>query len=269
MNLHLGVTDIWRRSGGRWVCVHEHSSLPIDLATGKAEFLQSICEHDANVGQAARESAYASVGMNRENAVGRRFALFEQVMSDFASPKSLSIRDQARIALDDREVRVSGDDAATLRMLKARADINDVLVRLARGLDRCDRTLALLLSRGRLGRTWQLQRFRGGIRRPGDRDADRAIHLDLALYRERLYRTGRRYGRSRTHVQVSMRFERDGALFDLLGCGRYLDRFACRAGAWKIVHPAGGRGLESDRPRQGNRRCRTGRGTEARHAQSR
>ena len=38
-----------------------------------------------------------------------------------------------------------------------------------------------------------------------------------------------------TAVQVLMRYAQDGKLFDLLGCGRYLDRFECRDGAWKIV----------------------------------
>jgi hypothetical protein len=39
-----------------------------------------------------------------------------------------------------------------------------------------------------------------------------------------------------SYVQAIMRFERDGELFDISGCGRYLDRFERRGGAWKIAH---------------------------------
>jgi ketosteroid isomerase-like protein len=32
----LRFTDGWKRSNGRWVVAHEHVSVPVDLATGKA-----------------------------------------------------------------------------------------------------------------------------------------------------------------------------------------------------------------------------------------
>ena len=41
-HVHAAVTDIWRRIDGRWFCVHEHSSLPVDIASAKAELLQPI-----------------------------------------------------------------------------------------------------------------------------------------------------------------------------------------------------------------------------------
>lgn len=41
-HVHAAVTDIWQRIDGRWLCVHEHSSLPVDVASAKAELLQPI-----------------------------------------------------------------------------------------------------------------------------------------------------------------------------------------------------------------------------------
>ncbi|HZS90340.1 MAG TPA: nuclear transport factor 2 family protein [Chloroflexota bacterium] len=32
----LRVSDVWRQRDGRWVIVHEHASVPVDLETGKA-----------------------------------------------------------------------------------------------------------------------------------------------------------------------------------------------------------------------------------------
>ncbi len=36
-DLVVRVTDIYRKVGGRWLIVHEHVSVPVDLATGKAD----------------------------------------------------------------------------------------------------------------------------------------------------------------------------------------------------------------------------------------
>lgn len=41
-HVHAAVTDIWQRTDGKWLCVHEHSSLPVDVASAKAELLQPI-----------------------------------------------------------------------------------------------------------------------------------------------------------------------------------------------------------------------------------
>ncbi len=35
----LRVTDVFRRIKGQWLVVHEHVSVPVDLATGKADLL--------------------------------------------------------------------------------------------------------------------------------------------------------------------------------------------------------------------------------------
>jgi ketosteroid isomerase-like protein len=31
------TTDVFRKMGGKWLIVHEHNSVPVDLATGKAD----------------------------------------------------------------------------------------------------------------------------------------------------------------------------------------------------------------------------------------
>lgn len=37
MNLTIRSTDLWKKIDGRWQIVHEHNSLPTDLATGRAD----------------------------------------------------------------------------------------------------------------------------------------------------------------------------------------------------------------------------------------
>ena len=41
-HVHAAVTDIWQRIGGQWLCIHEHSSLPVDVASAKAQLRQPI-----------------------------------------------------------------------------------------------------------------------------------------------------------------------------------------------------------------------------------
>jgi len=33
------VTDVYRKIGGKWLIIHEHVSFPVDMETGKADFL--------------------------------------------------------------------------------------------------------------------------------------------------------------------------------------------------------------------------------------
>ena len=33
------TTDVFRKTGGKWLIVHEHNSVPVDLATGKADMM--------------------------------------------------------------------------------------------------------------------------------------------------------------------------------------------------------------------------------------
>jgi uncharacterized protein (TIGR02246 family) len=37
--LVVRVTDVYRKTGGRWQIVHEHVSVPVDMATGKGDLL--------------------------------------------------------------------------------------------------------------------------------------------------------------------------------------------------------------------------------------
>lgn len=128
-------------------------------------------------------------------------------------------------------------DAGILRELKARTDINDALIRLARGLDRLDRDLALSAY------------HEDGWDSHGSFDGPAAGFVDWAIESQRSHFVWTSHYLSNVHieldgdtavvesyVQAIMRFERGGELFDLSGCGRYLDRFECRGGAWKIAH---------------------------------
>jgi ketosteroid isomerase-like protein len=33
------VTDVLQKTNGRWLIIHEHASVPVDLATGKGDLL--------------------------------------------------------------------------------------------------------------------------------------------------------------------------------------------------------------------------------------
>ena len=37
IGLTMRTTDVYRKMGGKWLVVHEHNSVPVDLATGKAD----------------------------------------------------------------------------------------------------------------------------------------------------------------------------------------------------------------------------------------
>jgi len=36
---NVRTTDVFRKTGGKWLIVHEHNSIPVDLATGKADMM--------------------------------------------------------------------------------------------------------------------------------------------------------------------------------------------------------------------------------------
>jgi len=38
LSLTLRITNVYRKIDGKWLIVHEHASVPVDLATGKADF---------------------------------------------------------------------------------------------------------------------------------------------------------------------------------------------------------------------------------------
>ncbi|PKO49459.1 MAG: hypothetical protein CVU31_00475 [Betaproteobacteria bacterium HGW-Betaproteobacteria-4] len=128
------------------------------------------------------------------------------------------------------------EQAAILRELKARVDIQDTLVRFCRGVDRGDRALTLSAyhSDG-----WD---DHGSFAGPAAEFVDWVLPMLDGFVWVHHYITNSYIeldgdkAKVETAVQVNMRYEQDGKLFDLLGCGRYLDRFECREGAWKIVH---------------------------------
>jgi ketosteroid isomerase-like protein len=37
IDLNVRVTDVLRKTNGRWLIIHEHASFPVDLASGKAD----------------------------------------------------------------------------------------------------------------------------------------------------------------------------------------------------------------------------------------
>ena len=39
MESYIRTTDVFRKSGGKWLIVHEHNSVPVDLATGQADMM--------------------------------------------------------------------------------------------------------------------------------------------------------------------------------------------------------------------------------------
>ena len=37
MDVTMRITDVLRKSSGKWLIIHEHVSVPVDLASGKAD----------------------------------------------------------------------------------------------------------------------------------------------------------------------------------------------------------------------------------------
>ncbi len=44
VNLVARVTDVYRKSKGKWLIIHEHVSVPVDLATGKPDVLSKMSQ---------------------------------------------------------------------------------------------------------------------------------------------------------------------------------------------------------------------------------
>ncbi|MFQ3894802.1 nuclear transport factor 2 family protein [Sphingobium sp. R-7] len=128
------------------------------------------------------------------------------------------------------------DIEATVRELKDRAEIRDVMLRYCRGVDRCDH--GLTLSAYHKGATDHHGSFVGSA----EEFADWAIRL----HREQLVWTSHYItnhyceiegdsATAETYVQAILRYESDDKLFDIVGCGRYLDKLERRDGKWGIV----------------------------------
>jgi ketosteroid isomerase-like protein len=39
LDLYIRVTDVLRKTNGKWLIIHEHASFPVNMKTGKADFL--------------------------------------------------------------------------------------------------------------------------------------------------------------------------------------------------------------------------------------
>jgi len=130
--------------------------------------------------------------------------------------------------LDNRDILL--DD------LDARAQINGAIMRYARGVDRCDREMILSAfhSDG-----WD---DHGVFSGPAEAFADWVIPLHRGFVSTAHYVTNVHIevsgatARSEAYVIATLRYEQDGELYDLLGCGRYLDCFERRDGKWLIAH---------------------------------
>jgi hypothetical protein len=123
-----------------------------------------------------------------------------------------------------------------VRELKDRAEIHDVMVRYCRGIDRCDH--ALTLSAYHDDATDHHGSFIGSAKD----FTDWAIALQLEHFVWTSHYITNHYceidgdkASAETYVQAILRFKREGKLFDLVGCGRYLDKLERREGEWRIA----------------------------------
>jgi SnoaL-like domain len=133
---------------------------------------------------------------------------------------------------------MSTDDsfAEQVQQLTARAQIYDAVMRYARGVDRCDKEA--IVSAFHPGATVDYTTFTGSP----EEFADWVIqmHLNAFTWTTHLnvnhlveFRGDRAVGE--TYVQATLRFEKEGRLFDLHGFGRYFDQYELRDGKWLIT----------------------------------
>lgn len=128
------------------------------------------------------------------------------------------------------------DQRAILIDLKARADINDTLVRFCRGVDRGE--IPMTLSAYHPDAWDEHGSYAGPV--AGFIEWVMPMLAGFVWTQHYISNTYIELDGDKAHVettvQVLMRYRQDGKLFDLLAGGRYLDRFECRDGAWKIAH---------------------------------
>jgi SnoaL-like domain len=128
------------------------------------------------------------------------------------------------------------DKDELLYELDAHKQIQAVIIRAARGYDRCDREL---IRSAYHPDAWD---DHGVFSGPVEAFVDWVIPLHQALVWTSHYVTNIHIeldgdmARCESYVIANLRYEQDGALHDLLGCGRYFDRFERRNGKWLIAH---------------------------------
>lgn len=127
--------------------------------------------------------------------------------------------------------------ARDIHQLKARADIEAALHRACRGIDRCDRAMALSAYHDD---AWD---DHGSFAGPAAEFVDWAITLGQTYYLCTTHSISNIHMEIRddiamveSYILATMRYEEKGALYDLVGAGRYLDRFEHRDRNWKIAN---------------------------------
>lgn len=120
--------------------------------------------------------------------------------------------------------------------LKARQDIHDVLVRYCRAVDQCD--VELIRSCFHADAIDDHGFFNG----PAHEFAERsAANLSSMFVSTRHYMTNEYVelsgttAKCETFVLCNMRMEKEDGKYDVTAHCRYLDRFECRDGIWKIA----------------------------------
>jgi hypothetical protein len=121
--------------------------------------------------------------------------------------------------------------------LQARQAIHDVLIRYCRGADRCD---AAMIKSCFHEDGWDNHGFFNG---PASEFADLAvISLGERFLSTKHFMTNESVeivgteARSETYILAILRKLEEGVMFDVTVSARYLDRFECRGGQWKIVN---------------------------------
>lgn len=131
------------------------------------------------------------------------------------------------------------DQSGVLGELKARSEIGEAVARYARGCDRCDRDAVLAAFHP--GAFVDYTVFHG----TPEEFCDWMIpmHLNAYVWTTHLvlnhlieFDATRARAAGEVYVQVTLRFKKDGELYDLHGLGRYFDEYEPRDGVWKMTY---------------------------------
>lgn len=125
----------------------------------------------------------------------------------------------------------------TIAELKARQDIHDVLVRYCRGADLCDAELMKSCYHD------DAIDDHGFFNGPADIFTDSAVKNLSTMFSSTRHVMSNEYveidgdaATTETYIICLLRLTNEEGVFDVTARCRYLDRFECRDGVWKIVH---------------------------------
>lgn len=132
---------------------------------------------------------------------------------------------------------MAGIDAdLLLRNLEARRQIEAALARVARGVDRLDRELMIS------GYHPEAMDYHGSFEGSPTEFADWVIERHTGNVEQCMHFLGQinleidgDRASCESNVVVFYRVVKEGVPYDMLSPGRYLDRFECRDGEWKII----------------------------------